>query len=66
MAAAKKAATATVEALCLNLREQPSKDATILARLPHGLKLTIDGGREAPDGWLAIDGVGFVMAKFLK
>lgn len=67
MAAAKKAAaTATVKALCLNLREQPSEDATILARLPHGLKLTIDGGREAPDGWLAIDGVGYVMAEFVK
>ena len=67
MAAAKKAAaTATVKALCLNLREQPSKDAPVLARLPRGLRITIDPAREAPEGWAAVDGVGYVMAEFLR
>lgn len=65
MAAAKKTVTVNSQK-GLNLREEPSMGSEILARLPYGLKLTIDGGREAPDGWLAIDSVGYVMAEFVK
>lgn len=58
--------TYTVNVPKLKLRATPSKDGEVLSVLPFGLKLTVDAGRKAPDGWTAIDGTGYVMTEFLK
>ncbi len=50
----------------LRLRATPSEDGEIIAILPFGLKITVDQDREAPEGWTAVESVGYVMAKFLK
>lgn len=55
----------TVKANKLKLRVTPSKDGEIIAVLPRGLKITADKERTAPDGWIAVDSVGYVMADFL-
>ncbi len=50
----------------LNLREAPSKDANILKVLNQNTRIEADNTANAPDGWIAIKGGGFVMKQFLK
>ena len=50
----------------LNVREKPSIDARILFRISSGEKVKIDAKTDAPEGWLAIEAGGFVMAQYLK
>ena len=50
----------------LNLREKASKDSNILARLAYEEKVTIDPKAEAPEGWVAVVGGGYVMSEYLK
>ena len=50
----------------LNLRTEPSKNSDIIAVLPEGLRITVKTDRKAPDGWVAVDSVGYVMLEFLE
>lgn len=50
----------------LNLREEPSKKANVLKVLEQNVRVEVDNSVEAPDGWIAIKGGGFVMKQFLK
>lgn len=50
----------------LNLRATPSKDGEIIAVLPFGLRILVDPDRKAPDGWIAVDDIGYVMLNYLK
>jgi len=50
----------------LNLREEASKEAKILAVLPFGEKVTIDPKADVPEGWAAVSGGGFVMKEYLR
>lgn len=50
----------------LNLREGPSKDTAIIRVLKNGEAVTPDVEIEAPDGWMAVKGGGYVMREFLK
>lgn len=50
----------------LNLREEPSLTAKIMALLPTGSKIKIDPTAETPDEWRALESGGYVMARFLK
>ena len=50
----------------LNLREGPSKDTAVIRVLPFGAKVVIEESTEAPEGWVAIKGGGFVMKEFLQ
>lgn len=49
----------------LNLRAGPSKEDEILRVLKYGETVTPDHDREAPEGWMAVDGGGYVMTEFL-
>lgn len=49
----------------LNVRESPSLDARILSTLETGAKVKIDPKADAPEGWKAVDGGGYVMEEFL-
>ena len=48
------------------LREEPSKDSKVLAILPYGEKVAIDTKAEAPNGWTAVSGGGYIMTQYLK
>lgn len=50
----------------LNLRESPSRSARVIRVLKDGEKVTADNAVEAPDGWKAVKGGGYVMTEFLK
>lgn len=50
----------------LNVRKRPAMNAPIVRVLACDAKVTIDKSTEAPDGWIAIVGGGFVVAKYLK
>lgn len=50
----------------LNLREKPNKKANILKVLQNNVRIEADNSVDAPDGWIAIKGGGFVMKAFLK
>jgi len=50
----------------LNLRATPSMDGDIIAVLPAGLRVTVDPDRKAPDGWVAVDDIGYLKQNFLK
>lgn len=50
----------------LNVRQHPAKNAPILRVLPYGEKVGIDPTIEAPEGWKALLGDGFVMGEYLK
>ena len=50
----------------LNLRELPTKLSPIIKVFKHGEKVVVDNNTDAPDGWKAVEGGGFVMAEFLK
>jgi hypothetical protein len=47
-------------------REEASKDSKILAILPFNAKVTIDSKADAPTGWTAIAGGGYIMSEYLK
>lgn len=64
--AARRSYTVETRKRGLNLRAEPSKESKVLSLLPNGSKVQRDGGREAPEGWMAVKGGGFVMTKFLK
>ena len=48
------------------VREKPSTEAKILRVLAFGEKVKPATKAEAPDGWLAVDGGGYTMTKFLR
>lgn len=48
----------------LNLREAPAFDAPVLRVLRDGEAIKISSGKDAPAGWLPVDG-GFVMARYV-
>lgn len=50
----------------LNLRAQPRKDAAVIGVLPRGLRICINTNRKAPEGWVAVDDIGYVQLVFLK
>lgn len=50
----------------LNLREIPTRDSAVMRILKDGEIVAIDNSAEAPDGWKAVVGGGFVMGKYLK
>lgn len=50
----------------LNVRQYPSKDAPIQRVLSDGAKVTVDNKADAPAGWKALIGGGYVMDQFLK
>ena len=66
MAARKNYIVSCANGKPLNLRKEPSKGSKILSRLPNGSKVKADNSVECPDGWLAVDGGGYVMMEFLK
>ena len=58
--------TFTVNTHYLNLREEPSKRVKVLKILQAGETIEVDTGIETPEGWVAVNGGGFVMKEFLK
>lgn len=59
--------TATVHsAPGLNLRQHPALNAPVLRVLRDGEKITLDSTAEAPGGWKAVAGGGFVMAQYIE
>ncbi len=72
MARPKKDATATVttatvhSAPGLNLRKNPALNAPILRILRDGEEIAIDNSVDAPGGWLAVVGGGYVMAEYTR
>lgn len=61
------AVTATVHsAPGLNLRQHPALNAPVLRVLKDGEQITLDSTIEAPGGWKAVAGGGFVMAQYIE
>lgn len=61
------AITATVHsAPGLNLRQHPALNAPVLRVLKDGEQITLDSTIEAPGGWKAVAGGGFVMAQYIE
>lgn len=61
------AITATVHsAPGLNLRQHPALNAPVLRVLEDGEQITLDSAIEAPGGWKAVAGGGFVMAQYIE
>ena len=59
--------TATVHsAPGLNLRQHPALNAPVLRVLEDGEQITLDSTIEAPGGWKAVAGGGFVMAQYIE
>ncbi len=50
----------------LNLRKNPARNAPVLRVLKDGETITLDNSIDAPGGWKAVAGGGFVMAEYLK
>lgn len=50
----------------LNLREAPAYDAPVLRVLRDGESITINTAKTDPAGWLAVDGGGYVMARYVS
>ena len=50
----------------LNVRKMPSLNAPILRVLKDGAEIVLDTKSEAPIGWKAVAGGGFVMAQYIK
>ena len=48
------------------IREAPSTKAKIMRIVPYGAKIKPGPQGEAPDGWLAVDGGGYVMKRYLR
>ena len=66
MAAPRKNFTVKTNKAGLNLREEPSTESKIIQLIPNGEKVTIDPVAEAPEGWVAVRGGGYVMREFLE
>ena len=64
--AAKKTYTVAAPAGNLNVREEPSSNAKIIALIPTGSKIKINPAAKVPDGWKAVESGGFVMGEYLK
>lgn len=61
------AITATVHsAPGLNLRQHPALNAPVLRVLEDGEQIKLDSTIEAPGGWKAVAGGGFVMAQYIE
>lgn len=59
--------TATVHsAPGLNLRQHPALNAPVLRVLKDGEQITLDSTKDAPGGWKAVAGGGFVMAQYIE
>lgn len=56
----------TDERYRLNVREEPSLSARVIAHFSYGEKVRIDPKADTPDGWKAVESGGFVMAQYLK
>lgn len=65
MGRVKRTFTVKTEKSGLNLRGKPSVVAQILRLIPNGEKVTTCPEIEAPEGWVAVKGGGYVMKKFL-
>lgn len=50
----------------LNVRQNPTVSAKILARLHNGEKVKIDTSAEVPEGWKAVIGGGYVLSMYLE
>jgi hypothetical protein len=50
----------------LNVRKSPTLSAPVLRVLKDGAEIVIDTKSEAPMGWIALAGGGFVMAQYIK
>lgn len=50
----------------LNLREAPAYDAPVLRVLRDGESITINNEETVLPGWLAVDGGGYVMARYVS
>lgn len=50
----------------LNVREEPSTEAKVINILLYKDKVVIDPEAEAPDGWAAVKGGGYVMREYIK
>lgn len=50
----------------LNLRADPSKESEVIRVLKLGEKIERDKETEAPDGWMAVSGGGYVMTEYLN
>ncbi len=50
----------------LNLRKSPALNAPVLRILQDGEQITLDSSLEAPNGWKAVAGGGFVMAQYIQ
>lgn len=49
----------------LNLREAPAFDAPIMRVLRDGEEITVNIDESTPPGWFAVDGGGYVMARYV-
>lgn len=63
--AERKTFTVNTNGRGLNVRKAPSKDAPIVGILRDGEKVAVNSKAEAPDGWKAINGEGYVMTEYL-
>ena len=50
----------------LNLRAEPSKDASVLKVLAYEEKVVVDHNVEVPEGWVAVKPEGYVRKEFLQ
>ena len=58
--------TATVNSASgLNLRQLPARNAPVVRILADKEQIALDGSIDAPGGWLAVAGGGFVMAQYV-
>lgn len=50
----------------LNVREEPSKDSKVIAKLNPGDTVTVEPKADAPLGWFALKDGGYVMGEFIE
>ena len=62
----KPAALKVYSASGLNLRQFPALNAPVLRILKDGEEIGVDKTIDAGDGWIAVRGGGYVMAKYVK
>lgn len=66
MAAPRRNYTVRTRKKGLNLRAEPSKESRILRLIPNGEVIKVDPTADAPLGWFAVKGGGYVMGEFLE
>ena len=66
MAAPRRNYTVRTQKKGLNLREEPNTKSRILRLIPNGEVVKVDPSIEAPIGWFAVKGGGYVMGEFLE